>query len=280
MKALVVFALLLLAACAGTETLNSSDTLNSTGATNTTANASETSEHGIVPSEAPNLPYAEGMYEVEARAVQYHDGAQGYYARPADSSAYPGIILIHEWWGLNDNMRATAEQYAAQGYQVLAVDLFGKVATTPEQARELTGGFNQAEGLENMRAALNFLQEENVTAVASLGYCFGGGQSLQLGLAEDLDATVIYYGQLVTNTSALETIEQPVLGIFGENDTSIPPARVEEFNASLAEAGVEKQIYIYPDAAHAFANPSGDRYNAAAAQDAWEKTMAFLATLE
>ena len=128
-----------------------------------------------------------------------------------------------------------------------------------------------------MNTAVSYL-ENNYTpsSVGSIGWCFGGGQSLNLALNnEDMDATVIYYGRLVTEPEELSNIDWPVLGIFAELDQGIPPETVKEFESSLNEAGVENDITIYPDVSHAFANPSGDRYAPEESKDAWNKTLAF-----
>lgn len=204
---------------------------------------------------------------------------KGFLAQPKTSGNYPGIIMIHEWWGLNDNIKEMAKLVAKEGYVVFAVDLYGEVATTQEKARELSGKVrsNPAPALEAMKNAVQYLKENHaVPKVASLGWCFGGGQSLQLSLNEKLDTTVIYYGNLVNDTEQLKNIQWPVLGIFGEEDTSIPPSAVQSFEAALNELNIKNEIYIYPGAGHAFANPTGNNYAKEETQDAWRKTLEFL----
>lgn len=217
--------------------------------------------------------------DVITKEVSYFGGARGFLAKPSIQGSYPGVVMIHEWWGLNDNIRNEAQKLAREGYVVLAVDLFEKSpAQTPDEARALVGSFSQDRGIQNMLAAKDYLrQNEDVVKIASLGWCFGGGQSLQLALnSSDLDATVIYYGRLVTDKGELSAINWPVLGIFGSLDQGIPVSAVREFEASLNDLGVENNIYIYEGASHAFANPSGGSYKMDAADDAWEKTVAFL----
>lgn len=210
-------------------------------------------------------------------SVEYFPGVQGFYARPAASGTYPGIVMIHEWWGLNDTMRDTAKELASQGYQVLAVDLFGTVATTQDEARKQTGAYDAAKGKENMRAAVAYLRSHGTTKIASLGWCFGGGQSLQLALSgEQLNATVIYYGNVVTDLDTLRAIKWPVLGIFAGEDRGIPPKTVNEFRDMLNELGISNSITIYPGVGHAFANPSGQSYAPEETKDAWQKTLKFL----
>lgn len=141
---------------------------------------------------------------------------KGYYVRPKNIENAPGIVMIHEWWGLNETIREMARVLASEGYQVFAIDLYGEVATTPEKAREFSGSVraNPELATKKMQLAVAYLKKSQAPKVASLGWCFGGQQSLNLSLAEKLDATVIYYGNLVTDKTKLASISQPVLGIF------------------------------------------------------------------
>jgi carboxymethylenebutenolidase len=210
--------------------------------------------------------------------VEYYPGAKGYFVRPAKEGNYPGVIMIHENRGLRPEIKATAEQLAKEGYLVLAVDLYnGKVLETQEEARANSANFKQDEGLKNLKAAVAYLKQKGATKMASLGWCFGGGQSLQLSLSgEPLDATVIYYGRLVTKPEELAPIKWPVLGVFGEEDQSITKDTVKEFDAALDTRGIENEIYVYPGVGHAFANPSGMNYAPEETKDAWTKTTEFL----
>jgi carboxymethylenebutenolidase len=220
----------------------------------------------------------EQKYDVSSGEVEYAAGIKGYFARPEVSSAYPGIVMIHEWWGLNDNIKDMAQKLAGEGYMVLAVDLFkGSVATTAEQARAQVGALNQEEATANLKAAASYLRSRQATRVASLGWCFGGGQSMQLAISgENVAATVIYYGNLVTEQEKLAAIRWPVLGVFGDADQSIPVSTVQAFDQTLDNLGIENEIYIYPGVGHAFANPSGANYAPEETQDAWQKTLEFL----
>lgn len=214
---------------------------------------------------------------VKAETVEYFDGTRGFYARPEAPGSYPGVVMIHEWWGLNDYMRNTARELAGQGYQVLAVDLFGTVATTQDEARKQTSLYDATKGKENMHAAVAYLRTHGAPKIASLGWCFGGGQSLQLALSgEQLNATVIYYGTPVTDMEQLRAIKWPVLGIFAGEDRGIPTQTVREFKDILNELGISNSITIYPGVGHAFANPSGQSYAPNETKDAWQKTLKFL----
>jgi carboxymethylenebutenolidase len=220
-----------------------------------------------------------GEFETVSETVNYFGTTSGYLVRPIVDNNYPAIIMIHEWWGLNENIKEMAKKLASHGYVVLAVDLYdGQVATTSEEARILVTSFDKNIGIENMNSAVSYIDENySPEKIGSLGWCFGGGQSLNLALNNtSIDATVIYYGSLVTDTKELSVITWPVLGIFGELDKGITVDTVNTFENSLNQLGIQNEIIIYPSADHAFANPSGDRYAPEASQDAWQKTLQFL----
>jgi carboxymethylenebutenolidase len=220
-----------------------------------------------------------GKYTVQSENTSYFGSSIGYLARPVSEESFPGVIMIHEWWGLNDNIKEMAEKLASHGYVVFAVDLYdGQVATTSEEARKLVMSFDKNNGIQNMNSAISYLVENySPEKIGSMGWCFGGGQSLNLALNNnDLDATVIYYGSLVTDTETLSAINWPVLGIFAELDKGITIDMVHDFENSLNKLDIQNLIIIYPGVDHAFANPSGDRYAPEASQDAWQKTLEFL----
>lgn len=218
---------------------------------------------------------------VNGEFVNYFEGVKGYYAEPAEGRRFPGIIIVHEWWGLNDSIAGMAEELAAEGYRVLAVDLFeGEVAATSTNAQALVAAVDQGRSIANMKAAEKYLRDKGVTGMGLLGWCFGGGQALQLALSEEeeLDAMVIYYGTpLITDAGQLERIDWPLMGVFGDNDRAIPVATIDQFKQALNDADVDNEVYVYPGVGHAFANPSnGENYAPTEAADAWEKTLAFL----
>lgn len=215
---------------------------------------------------------------IVSQTVMYYKDVKGFYVHPKEEGTYPGIVMIHEWWGLNENIKDMAKELAKEGYNVLAVDLYkGSVAKSPQEARQQTASVNPEESLANMRAAVQFLEDNNSTKIASLGWCFGGGQSLYLSLNEPLDATVLYYGTpLITDKTKLESIKWPVLGIFGDQDQAIPVTKVNEFKLALTDLEIQNNIVIYPGVGHAFANPTGQSYAPAETKDAWLKTLKFL----
>jgi carboxymethylenebutenolidase len=163
------------------------------------------------------------------------------------------------------------------------VDLYGgRVAESPDSARAYVEAASADEGrlLDNLTQAYRYLvEEQGAPRVASIGWCFGGGWSLRTALAlpDALDAVVVYYGEPVTDRDRLATLEMPILGLFGGADQGIPVERVREMERVLGELGKDARILVYEGAGHAFANPSGERYHALAAEDAWNTTTQFLA---
>ncbi len=237
-----------------------------------------------VPSAATEAaPATDVISEQVAYASIDGKDVEGYLAKPAAGTPTAGILVIHEWWGLNDNIRSMTRQLAGQGYIALAVDIYeGESAETREDAARLAraSGEDAQRGRENLRQAREFLAvKEGVSKVGVIGWCFGGGWSLQtaLMLGDEIDASVIYYGRVATDRESLEPLTAPLLGIFGAEDEGIPVATVREFQATLDLLGKAASIHIYEGADHAFANPSGTRYDEKAAEDAWAKTLSFFA---
>ncbi len=225
--------------------------------------------------------------EVTGKTVSYGtvDGVpvEGWLVRPKQARGrLPGLIVIHEWWGLNDNVRDEAGRLAAEGYVVLAVDLYGgKLATQPPAAmklsQELTANPGPAE--ENLRAAYRYLDKvEKAPRIGTIGWCLGGRWSLRAALLfpDQVDATVIYYGSVKVTDAELATLRMPILGLFGSKDRVVPLPTVTAFEAALQRLGKKADIRVYEGADHAFANPSGTAYDAPAAEDAWRRTTAFL----
>jgi carboxymethylenebutenolidase len=188
------------------------------------------------------------------------------------------VMLIHEWWGLNDQIKSVASELAKQGYLGLAIDLYGgKSAGKPEDAEALMNAVVAAEASETMSTWVDWLRQhpDCNDKVASIGWCFGGGMALQAALDRPLDATVIYYGNVARSADELKSVKGPVLGQFANEDQWISPAMVDGFEAAMKQAGKQLEVHRY-DANHAFANPTGDNYDAADARLAWDRTIAFL----
>ncbi|MDB5260451.1 MAG: carboxymethylenebutenolidase [Candidatus Nomurabacteria bacterium] len=216
--------------------------------------------------------------EIKTEEVNYFKNINGYLASPNKEGSYGGVVMIHENRGLNEGIKEYAEKLAEEGYLVLAIDLFqGETVPTVAEGMALMAKFDQGEGIENMRAAVAYLREKGAHKVGSIGWCFGGAQSLKLATSgEQMNGTVIYYGRLVADKEELSRIKWPVLGIFAGNDGHITPEHVEEFKKNLDELGIENDITIYPGVDHAFANPSNPQFAPKETEDAWNKTLEFL----
>ncbi len=208
--------------------------------------------------------------------------ASGYFVEPEAKGKHPGLIVIQEWWGLNDWIRDQAERYAKEGYVALAPDLYrGKIATTPDEAHELMRGMPQDRAIADLKAAFLYLatcKDVDEKRIGVIGWCMGGGYALELALAEPrIAATVINYGHLVTDPASIARIHSPILGNFGAEDRGIPPADVRAFEAALKKDAKPNDIKIYEGAGHAFMNPNNKAgYVKTAAEDARARIDKFL----
>lgn len=223
---------------------------------------------------------------VTSETVSYKSGDEtvhGVLYTPAGKGPFPAIIVIHEWWGLNDWVKEQATKLSDQGYVALAIDLYrGRVATTPEEAHELMRGVPEDRAKRDLHAAFEFLASQpNVKKdrIAAIGWCMGGGYALDVALQEPaLRAVVINYGSLATDISSLKAINASVLGLFGCQDRGITPDDVHRFEKSLKQLGKQVEVTIYPDAGHAFENPNNKGgYRPDDAADAWKRTVKFFA---
>jgi carboxymethylenebutenolidase len=220
----------------------------------------------------------ENQESIVEEEVLYGDWYAWFLAYPENNKEAPWVVIIHEWWGLNEHIEDMARLLAMQWYKALAVDLYGGVVPDGfEEARLLSSSLDQDAATANLMAAERYLRESS-SKVASLWRCLWGKQSLQLSLASDtLDGTVIYYGRLTDDVAILQNINEPVLWIFAENDQGIPPSAVTAFQSWLDAAWVvDYDITIYPWVDHAFANPTGTNHAEDATLDARSKTMDFL----
>ena len=225
-------------------------------------------------------------FSADGKPVSYKSGDEtvsGILYTPAGKGPFPAMVVIHEFWGLNDWVKEQASKLADQGYVTLAVDLYrGKVATTPDMAHEIMRGVPEDRAKRDLHAAVEFLKSQpnlKKDRIGSIGWCMGGGYALDVALQEpDIAATVINYGHLATDPDALKRINAAILGIFGGQDRGITPDDVHKFEQQLKQLGKKVEIKIYDDAGHAFENPNNkDGYRAADAADAWKRTLDFLA---
>jgi carboxymethylenebutenolidase len=219
------------------------------------------------------------------KEVSYKSGDETVKAilyTPSGAGPFPAMIVIHEWWGLNDWVKEQASKLANQGYVALAIDLYrGRVADNPDTAHQLARGVPEDRANRDLAAAFDYLKSrKDVKAdrIGSIGWCMGGGYSLDIALQEPtLAAAVINYGRLATDPAELEKIHAPILGLFGGQDKGITPDDVKKFEAQMKELRKSIEVRIYPDAGHAFENPNNKNgYRAEDAADAWQRTVAFL----
>ncbi len=227
--------------------------------------------------------------EIKSEEVVYAKpgGAEvkGFLAQPTKTGSHPAIILIHEWWGLNDDIRNKAKEFAKLGYVALAVDLYdGKSTTKASEARGLAGKVrgNKEAAFANLKGAMVHLTEmDNVDAdrIASIGWCFGGGWSYEIAKNNlGTKVSVIYYG-FFNPQDDLSKMRAEIIGHFAENDRAIRVDNVKEFQATLKTLSGDHEIYIYPNTTHGFASRPGENANYAkeAAELAWQRTVDFLA---
>ena len=215
--------------------------------------------------------------------VTFGDGASGYLAIPASNVAgkKPAVIVIQEWWGLDDWVRAQTDRFANEGYVALAVDLYrGRTAKSPDEAHELMRGLPEDRAMADLKAAIDYLSardDVDPQRIGVIGWCMGGGYALALATNDPRPkATVINYGRLVTDPAAITKISAPILGNFGDADRGIPAEDVRKFGGELTKYGKLGDIKIYEGAGHAFMNENNkDGYDEAAARDAWGRIDRF-----
>jgi carboxymethylenebutenolidase len=207
------------------------------------------------------------------------DGKPGQaYFIPAKKKSDKWLIVIQEWWGLNDNIKMEADQYFKDlgDVNVMAVDMYdGKVAATPDSAMKLMRGADMNRMAALIQGAVKHAGSK--ASIYSVGWCFGGMWSLQTAIIAGSQAkgSVMYYGRPESNMDKLKSIQCDIIGFFGNLDQSPSPAMVNTFEANMKLAGKNLTAYKY-EAGHGFANPSNPSYNAAAKEDSYAKAIAFL----
>jgi carboxymethylenebutenolidase len=239
---------------------------------------------GILPG-GPSTSPAHAAPAGKGEMVSFRAGdetVRAYLARPAAAGARPGVIVIHEWWGLNDQIKGVADRVARAGYVALAPDFYrGKVTKDRGYAHEYMRGLSESRAVEIVKGAaahLRSLDGARDRKVATLGFCMGGRLSLAAALkGTDLQAAVMFYGSVETAAEAVKPLACPLLGIFGREDGGIPVEEVEKFEAALESAGKTAEIQIYHGVGHAFFNENSPSFDENMAHDAWERTKEFLA---
>lgn len=212
------------------------------------------------------------------------ESVRAYLARPSAPGSFPGMVVVHEWWGLNDQIKRVADRLAAQGYEAVAPDLYrGKVAGYREAdlAHELSRGLNEKRAVAIVKGAAAYIrttEKDETLPVGVIGFCMGGGVALQAALEGGaLQAAVMFYGSVETDPNTLKHLACPLLGFFGSDDRGIPPDEVRRFEAALKAAGKTATVHIYPGVGHAFFNEDRPSFDKDVALDAWANTSDFLA---
>ena len=209
----------------------------------------------------------------------------GYLAEPADQSHAPGVVVIQEWWGLDSEVKAVADRLAKSGYRALVPDLYrGKLALEAKEAEHLMGDLNFSDAAgQDIRGAVQYLKATGSKKVAVTGFCMGGALTvLSACHVPELDGTVVWYGYPPLDYVDAKAITKPMMAHWASHDDFFAISGVDQLDTKLTEANIQHEFYRY-DAKHAFANPKADsrgmpplQYNEAAANLAWERTMAFL----
>lgn len=219
-----------------------------------------------------------------AEMVNFPSGSEtisGYLVTPSGAGKHPAILVIHEYWGLNDWVKSQAQKFADAGYVALAVDLYrGKVATTSDDAHILMRGLPDDRGLRDLEAAFAYLSSRpdvESAKIGSIGWCMGGSWSIKLAVDQPkLAACVVNYGWLPSDPALIAKIHAPVLGNFGADDRGIPATDVKAFESAMKAAGKSTDIKIFDGAGHAFENPNNkEGYRPQAAADAMQRSASF-----
>ncbi len=218
---------------------------------------------------------------------QRPDGAsvEAYVVEPADPKNAPGVVVIQEWWGLDDEIKNVANRLAKAGYRALVPDLYrGKLALEANEAEHLMNGLNFGDAAsQDIRGAVQYLKATGSAKVAVTGFCMGGALTvLSAGLVPECDGTVVWYGYPPLEYVDASAIKKPMLAHWALHDEFFSITGVDQLEAKLKAAGVTYDFQRY-DTKHAFANPKSDsrglpplQYNSVAAELAWERTMTFL----
>lgn len=242
----------------------------------------------VVESDAPatgatGLVEEGGLLVGVAEYPDTDDGTlMGYLARPVGDEQLPAVIVIQEWWGVDDHIKDVTRRFAQEGYVALAPDLYhGQVVSEPDEARKLVMELDMDEAVREIQQAISYLLNQPEVAgdqVGVVGFCMGGRLALMTARAADtVGAAVAFYGTPLSPEEAQE-IQAPVLGLYGEEDGGIPVESVEAMQGALDEANIENSFTIYPGAQHAFFNDMRPSYNAEAAADAWQQTLDWFST--
>lgn len=205
----------------------------------------------------------------------------GYLAAPDDGRPHPGVVVIQEWWGLDDHIKDVTRRFAQEGFVALAPDLYhGKVTAEPDEAAKLMMALRQEEAAKDMRGAVAYLNSRNDVQpkkIGMTGFCMGGGLTMYMAVhyPDGLGAVAPFYGTIIPSEEEAANLKVPILAIFGEKDDYTPHDKIEALRRGLDRSSVAHEVIVYPGAPHAFFNDTRESYRPEAAKDAWGRVLAF-----
>jgi carboxymethylenebutenolidase len=213
--------------------------------------------------------------------VDYNGPVPGYLAQPDNVSTLPGVVVIQEWWGLDEHIKSVTRRMADEGFIALAPDLYrGVVTTEPDEARKLVMELNRDHAMKDIQGAVDYLVGLDTVSpkkIGVIGFCMGGGLAAWMSYAgKDVAAVAVFYGggTALTDETA-QNVSAAFLGIYGEADAGIPVDVVRSNESLLNKHNKINEFHIYPDAPHAFFNDTRAAYREDAANDAWRRAIAW-----
>lgn len=223
---------------------------------------------------------------METKMVEFSwngDLVPGYLAVPDGAGPFPGVVVIQEWWGLNDHVKDVVERFAGEGFAAVAPDLYrGQIALEPDEARKLAMELQHEQALKDIQGAVDYLIGLDAVApkkIGVVGFCMGGGlAALASHQAQNLGAVVVFYGNVrdLGEDAIARNVSVPLMGNFGEADQGIPLDSVNAAEARLKEHGKTVDFHVFPGAPHAFFNDTRPHiYDAAASKEAWTRTISW-----
>lgn len=236
----------------------------------------------MAPTGAATMAGTAAAMDIETSTVEFKVDdvtAPGYMARPKGAGPFPGVVVIQEWWGVDDHIKNVTERFARAGFVALAPDLYhGQVAKEPSDAQKLVATVMLDQAVKEIQGAVNHLVAQDFVSpkqTGVVGFCFGGRLSFMMSwMGNNVGAVAVFYGGGLNPTDAdLQKIDVPVIGFWGEADQGIPVANVKQWEAKLKEFGKVNEMHLYPGAGHAFLNDTRPSFNKEAAEDAWKRTV-------
>ena len=210
---------------------------------------------------------------------------RAYVAHPAEGGPRPAVIVVQEWWGLNENIKDIARRFAKEGYFAVAPDLYSrqgnKVAGDPNTAAQLMGGLEKPDGIEDLKSTIAWIRGQKETRTAKIGvtgYCMGGSYAILLPCeSKDIAAAAPFYGE-IPDDDQLRALNCPIFYAYGERDGWIQRKDVDRLAEDLRKFGKKGEVKVYPGCQHGFFNDTReDVYAPDAAKDGWQRTLALFA---